>query len=117
MPFKMPQMQGARVSRNKEYLDVRCHDEEIEATQQMGYFQRHQTYIFRQAPVTKKTPAPISRRGSAAVSRQDRIATNRSRHEKPVGAALRPTLLPKQRAQYGKYAEKVDEIGAQPLPC
>ena len=38
----MLQMQGARFSRNEAYLDVRRSDKEIEATQQMGYFQRNQ---------------------------------------------------------------------------
>jgi Nif-specific regulatory protein len=38
----MLQMQGARFPRNEAYFYVRCSDEEIEATQQMGYFQRNQ---------------------------------------------------------------------------
>jgi len=41
MSFKMPQMYGASFSKNEEYLDVRCRDQEIEATSQMGYFQWH----------------------------------------------------------------------------
>jgi hypothetical protein len=44
---KMPQMQGARFPRNKAYSGsgVRCHDEEIEATPQMGYFGQHQKSV------------------------------------------------------------------------
>ncbi len=38
----MLQMQGARFSRNEGVLGVRRSDEEIEATQQMEYFQRNQ---------------------------------------------------------------------------
>ena len=37
----MLRMQGAKFSRNKAYLDVRRHDEEIEVTPQMGYFERN----------------------------------------------------------------------------
>lgn len=36
----MLQMQSAKFSRNKECLDVRRHDEEIEATPQMGILSR-----------------------------------------------------------------------------
>jgi len=40
IPLKMSQMQGASFPR-KGVLSVRRSDEEIEATQQMGYFQRN----------------------------------------------------------------------------
>jgi hypothetical protein len=41
IPLKMFQMQGARSPGNEAYFSVRRMDEEIEATQQMGYFQRN----------------------------------------------------------------------------
>ena len=46
IPLKMLHMQDARFSRNEAYLSVRRSDEEIEATQQMGYLQRNQSGIF-----------------------------------------------------------------------
>jgi len=41
IPLKMLQMQGARFPGNEGVLNVRRSDEEIEATQQMGHFQRN----------------------------------------------------------------------------
>lgn len=43
--LKIPQMQGARFLRNEEYLIVRRCYEEIEATQQMVYFQRNHRIV------------------------------------------------------------------------
>jgi hypothetical protein len=41
IPLKMLQMQGARFLRNETYFFIRRMGEEIEATTQMGYFQRN----------------------------------------------------------------------------
>ena len=56
IPLKMLQMQGARFQRNEAYLSVRRSDEEIEATQQMGYFQRNHLYscnLFDRCPLAQ----------------------------------------------------------------
>jgi hypothetical protein len=45
IPLKMLQMQGARLPRSEGVLSVRRNDEEIEATQQMEYFQRNHLSI------------------------------------------------------------------------
>ncbi len=42
IPLKKPEMQGAKFSRNEDVLIVRRSDWKIEATQQIGFFQRNQ---------------------------------------------------------------------------